>query len=158
MLNSSRGSLPEYQAHRQEVEQAAARVNARWGRHDWTPVELDLRDDFPRSVAGFSRYDVLFVNSLKDGLNLVAKEGPIVNRRAGVVCLSPEAGAYEELGTAVLPAHPYDLDQNATVLHEALAMPEDERRARAETLRRLATARTPEMWLDDLVSAARRAR
>jgi len=158
MLNSSRESLPEYQAYRQEVEQAAARVNERWGRRDWKPVELDLRDDFPRSVAGFARYDVLFVNSLKDGLNLVAKEGPIVNRRAGVVCLSPEAGAFEELGAGVLPTHPYDLDQNATALHEALSMPEDERRARAEMLRTLATARTPEMWLDDLVSAARRAR
>src|SRR6185503_10167553 len=101
------------------------RVNERWGRRDWKPVELDLRDDFPRSVAGFARYDVLFVNSLKDGLNLVAKEGPIVNRRAGVVCLSPEAGAFEELGAGVLPTHPYDLDQNATALHEALSMPED---------------------------------
>ena len=98
------------------------------------------------------------MNSLKDGLNLVAKEGPIVNARAGVVCLSPEAGAFEELGTAVLPAHPYDLDQNAAVLHEALSMPEGERRERADVLRSLATARTPEMWLDDLVSAARRAR
>jgi trehalose 6-phosphate synthase len=158
MLNSSRESLPEYQAYRQEVEQAAAAVNDRWARPGWTPVELDLRDDFPRSVAGFARYDVLFVNSLKDGLNLVAKEGPIVNRGTGVVCLSPEAGAFEELRTGVLPAHPYDLDQNATVLHEALSMPDGERRARAGALRALATARTPEMWLDDLVSAARRAR
>lgn len=158
MLNSSRESLPEYQAYRQEVEQAAGRVNERWGKSDWTPVELDLRDDFPRSVAGFARYDVLFVNPLKDGLNLVSKEGPIVNRRAGVVCLSPEAGAFEELAAGVLPAHPYDLEQNAAVLHEALSMPDGARRARADTLRALATARTPEMWLDDLVSAARRAR
>ena len=119
---------------------------------------LDLRDDFPRSVAGFARYDVLLVNPIKDGLNLVAKEGPLVNRRDGVVCLSPEAGAYEELGTGVLPAHPYDIEQNAAVLHEALSMPADERERRAEALRSLATARTPEMWLDDLVSAARRAR
>jgi trehalose 6-phosphate synthase len=156
MLNPSRESLPEYQAYRQEVEQIAARVNDRWARSDWTPIELDLRDDFPRSVAGFARYDVLFVNSLKDGLNLVAKEGPIVNRRSGVVCLSPEAGAYEELQSGVLGVHPYDLDQNAATLHEALTMPSDARRDRAVRLRELATARTPAMWLEDLVTAARR--
>ncbi len=154
MLNPSRESLPEYQAYRQEVEQAAAMVNERWGRADWTPVELDLRDDFPRAVAGYARYDVLLVNSLKDGLNLVAKEGPIVNQRHGVVCLSPEAGAFDELREAVLAVHPYDVDQNARALHDALSMPSDVRRERATRLRELASARTPAMWLGDLVDAA----
>lgn len=156
MLNPSREGLPEYQAYRQEVEQTVSRVNERWARSDWLPIELDLRDDFPRSVAGFTRYDVLFVNPLKDGLNLVAKEGPIVNERDGVVCLSPEAGAYEELRDGVVPVHPYDLDQNARALHEALSMPMDARRDRSVRLRALAAARTPAMWLDDLVTAARR--
>ncbi len=72
-----------------------ARVNDRWATRDWTPIVLDTRDDFARSVAGMQRYDVLFVNPVKDGLNLVAKEGPILNRRDGLVCLSREAGAYD---------------------------------------------------------------
>ena len=153
-LNESRQSLPEYQAYAQEVEQAAAFVNERWARGDWEPVVTDLRDDFPRSVACYARYDVLLVNPLKDGLNLVAKEGPMMNRRDGVVCLSPEAGAYDELAPAVLDAHPYDLDQTAGALHAALSMPPDARRDRATRLRELAGAHTPATWLQAQISAA----
>jgi trehalose 6-phosphate synthase len=154
MLNESRQSLPEYQAYGQEVEQAAAHVNERWARGDWQPVVMDLRDNFPRSVAGYARYDALLVNPLKDGLNLVAKEGPLVNRRDGVVCLSPEAGSYEELGSAVLAAHPYDLDQTARALHEALTMSPEAKRAQAARLRDLAAVHTPASWLWAQVNAA----
>jgi len=154
MLNESRQGLPEYQAYRQEVEQAAARVNERWARRGWDPVVMDLRDDFARSVAGYARYDALLVNPLKDGLNLVAKEGPMVNRRDGVVCLSPEAGAYDELGPAVLEAHPYDLDQTASALDTALSMPADVRREQAARLRDLASVHTPASWLQAQISAA----
>jgi trehalose 6-phosphate synthase len=156
MLNVSREGLPEYQAYRQEVEQAAARVNERWGRGDWEPVLMDLRDDFPRSVAGYIRYDALLVNPIKDGLNLVAKEGPIVNRRDGVVCLSTEAGAYDELEPAVLAVHPYDLDQTAGALHTALTMPPPEKREQASRLRDLASAVTPASWLQHLINTATR--
>jgi trehalose 6-phosphate synthase len=155
LVYASREGLPDYLAYRQEVEQAAALVNERWSTDGWQPVVLDTRDDFARSIAGLMRYDVLLVNPVKDGLNLVAKEGPLVNRRDGVVCLSPEAGAFDELGDAVVPAQPYDLVQTAEALHAALTMPADERRARAERLRTLAAARTPSAWLDDLVAAAR---
>ncbi|MGH9032450.1 MAG: alpha,alpha-trehalose-phosphate synthase (UDP-forming) [Acidimicrobiia bacterium] len=155
LVYASREGLPEYLAYRQEVEQAAARVNERWATGDWQPIVLDTRDDFARSIAGLLRYDVLLVNPVKDGLNLVAKEGPLVNRRDGVVCLSPEAGAFDELGDAVLPVHPYDLVHTADALHAALTMPADERRERAERLRALAGARTPTDWLDDQVRAAR---
>jgi trehalose 6-phosphate synthase len=153
MLNASREGLPEYQAYRQEVEQAAARVNDRWARRDWEPVLMDLRDDFPRSVAGYLGYDALLVNPIKDGLNLVAKEGPLVNRRDGVVCLSTEAGAYDELQSAVLAVHPYDLDQTAGALHAALTMPDEARRDQATRLRDLASAVTPASWLQELINA-----
>jgi trehalose 6-phosphate synthase len=101
------------------------------------------------------RYDALLVNPIRDGLNLVAKEGPLVNRRDGVVCLSREAGAFDELRDGVLAVHPYDLGQTAAALHDALTMPEDERRHRADRLRTLAAARTPADWLDDQLRAAR---
>lgn len=147
MFNPSRESLPEYLAYRTETEQAAARVNDRWSTRGWDPVVLDTRDDYARSVAGLARYDVLVVNPLRDGLNLVAKEGPLVNRRAGVLCLSPEAGAYDELHEAALRMHPYDLDQAAGALHAALSMPADERARRAERLRALSRAHHPGTWL-----------
>jgi trehalose 6-phosphate synthase len=100
------------------------------------------------------RYDVLLVNALRDGLNLVAKEGPVVNRRDGVLCLSPEAGAYDELKTAALRVHPYDIEQCAGALDDALSMPLDERAGRASKLRALATMRSPGDWLADLVRHA----
>jgi trehalose 6-phosphate synthase len=151
MLNSTREDRAEYLAYRDEVDQAAARVNERWGNEGWRPVVVDTRDDFPRNVAGLERYDVLLVNPLKDGLNLVAKEGPILNQRDGVVCLSRDAGAYDELAGAVLPVHPFDLDQTAAALHAALSMPTDERRAQAAQLRVLSEARAPSDWLADLM-------
>jgi len=155
MLNRSRSNLAEYLAYEQEVDQAAERVNERWATPDWQPVVVDTRDDYERTIAGFTRYDALLVNPVKDGLNLVAKEGPLVNRRAGVVVLSPEAGAYDELRDAVLPVHPYDIEQGADALHRALSMPADEREPRASALRDLAARHTPRTWLDQLLTHAR---
>ena len=150
-------NLAEYLAYEQEVDQAAARVNERWGTSDWQPVVVDTRDDYQRTIAGFSRYDVLVVNPMKDGLNLVAKEGPLVNRREhGVVVLSPEAGVYDELHEPVVSIHPYDIEQGAAALHRALTMPAGEARAAArQRLRELAVVHTPESWLRDLLSHAR---
>ncbi len=155
MLYRSRESLPEYLAYTNEVEQVVARVNERWQTRDWTPILLDERDDFPRSIAAMQRYDVLVVNPIKDGLNLVAKEGPAVNQRDGLLCLSREAGAWEELRDAAIAMHPYDLEDAAAALDTALATPLDERATIAKHLRGLATARTPSHWVDDLVEHAR---
>jgi trehalose 6-phosphate synthase len=154
MLYMSRAGLAEYLAYGNEVEQTASRVNERFATGDWQPIVLDLRDDFTRSVAGLQRYDVLLVNPIKDGLNLVAKEGPLLNRRDGVLCLSSEAGAYDELAPAVERVHPYDIEQMAGALARALDMTGEERAARAARLRALAAARTPADWLADLLAQA----
>jgi trehalose 6-phosphate synthase len=154
MLYPTRQGRAEYLAYANEVEQCVARVNDRWATRDWTPIILDDRDDFERSVAGMQRYDVLFVNPIRDGLNLVAKEGPIVNRRDGVLCLSPEAGAYDEMAEGAIPVHPYDIEQAAGALDTALSMPFDERESRAKLLRSLALRRNPSDWLRDLISNA----
>ena len=154
MVYPSRQRLDAYRAYASEVYDVVGRVNERWSTRDWTPIVLDDRDDFARSVAGMLRYDVLFVNPLRDGLNLVAKEGPASNRRDGVLCLSPEAGAFDELAPAVVATHPYDIEQAAGALDEALSMPLDERATRASRLWELATAHTPATWLADLVRHA----
>jgi trehalose 6-phosphate synthase len=153
-LTSSRQTLPEYLAYTNEVEQAAARVNERWATRDWQPVVLDAQDDYPRTVAALTRSDVLLVNPLKDGLNLVAMEGALLNDRDGVVCLSRDAGAWDLLGESALPVHPYDLEQTASAMHQALSMPAKERQQRAARLRELTAARTPRDWLDDQLRAA----
>lgn len=156
-LYASREGLADYLVYRQEVEQAVARVNERWATDDWSPVLLDTRDDVARSIAGLVRADVLLVNPIRDGLNLVAKEGPLVSARDAVLCLSREAGAFDELGEAALEVHPYDIEQTAHALHTALAMGREERRRRAERLRELAALHTPATWLAAQLEQAERA-
>ncbi|MGH9037671.1 MAG: trehalose-6-phosphate synthase, partial [Acidimicrobiia bacterium] len=150
----SRENLPEYLAYRQEVEQAAGRVNERWGTADWQPVILDTNDDYPTSIAALGGYDVLMVNAVRDGLNLVSKEGPLLNRRGGVLCLSRGAGSFDELGPGAVEIHAFDVLQGASALHTALSMPAAERAARAQQLKELAGARTPALWLEDLLAHA----
>ena len=154
----SREGLPEYLAYRQEVETLAARINTQWGVPGWTPIVLDTSDNFPRSVAALQRYDLLLVNPVRDGLNLVAKEGPLLNVRNGVLALSREAGAWEELGGVALEVNPFDVAGTADVLAAALAMDDEDRATHAAALRKLAASRSPRDWLDDQLAAARSAR
>jgi trehalose 6-phosphate synthase len=97
---------------------------------------------------------VLLVNPIRDGLNLVASEGALVNDRDAVLALSPEAGSWERLGEAALRTPPFDVAGTAAVLHHAITLPADERSAKARRLRALAEARTPAHWLDDQLAAA----
>ena len=149
----SREGLPEYLAYRQEVERVVGRINERWRTADWTPVLLDTSDDFPRSIAGLRRYDALLVNPIRDGLNLVAKEGPLVNEQDGVLLLSPEAGAWAELGHAAFQANPFDVSGTADTLHEVLSLAPDERKRRARMLREAAEGRGPADWLADQLAS-----
>jgi trehalose 6-phosphate synthase len=150
----SRLGVPAYARYRHEVEATADAVNARWGTSEWTPVELLTDDDYPRSLAALRRYDVLLVNPVRDGLNLVAKEGPMVNEHHGQLVLSTEAGAWSELLGAADGISPFDVEATALALEAALDRDGDERRARADLLRRSAAARTPSDWLDDQLRAA----
>ena len=109
----SREGLADYLAYRTEVEHTVTRINDAWASEDWTPIVLDVADDRDRSVAALSRYDVLLVNPIRDGLNLVAKEGPLVNTTDGVVVLSREAGAWEELYPAAVGVNPFDVTGTA---------------------------------------------
>jgi trehalose 6-phosphate synthase len=150
---ASRSTLPEYLAYGAEVEQAARRVNDTWGTDDWAPIILDVADDPGRSIAALMRYDVLLVNPLRDGLNLVAKEGPIVNTTDGVLALSREAGAFAELHPEALEINPFDVTGTAGVLLRALDMEPTERTRRAEALRTLVSRRKPGDWLADQLAA-----
>ena len=102
---------------------------------NWLPIDLRIEDNFPRSVAAYKQFDVLFVNAIFDGLNLVAKEAPLVNTQDGSVVLSENAGAYEEIGSWTLTINPFDVAAQAEALHEALEMRVDERRGRLDAIR-----------------------
>ena len=152
----SRQGVPAYARYRDEVEAAIAAVNDRWGTPTWTPIHAELDDDYPRSIAALRLADVVLVNPVRDGLNLVAKEAPLVNERDAVVVLSHEAGAWDEVGDATLGINPFDVAATAHALHRALELPADERRALAERLRSRVEARTPADWLTDQRRAADR--
>lgn len=154
-LNPSRESLPEYRAYRAEVEAIAARVNDEWARDDWEPIIVDTGDDFPGAVASLQRADVILVNPVRDGLNLVAMEGPLLSERDAVLCLSREAGAHDLLGAASVSVEPFDVTQTAGALDEALTMDPAERRQRAKQLRETAQSFPASAWLDELVNRAR---
>jgi trehalose 6-phosphate synthase len=151
---SSRESLPEYLAYRTEVEHVVARVNERWGARGYTPVVLDLEDDFAATVAALRRYDMLLVNPIRDGLNLVAMEGPAVNERDGVLVLSREAGAYDDLADVAVGINPFDVTGTAAAMASGLSMSDAERRVRAAELRRRARSRIPAHWLAEVRNAA----
>jgi trehalose 6-phosphate synthase len=131
LLDPSRQEIPEYAAHLAAIEAAGAALSQRF------PGALDLRlaDDFPASVAAYKQADVVLVNPVCDGLNLVAKEAPLVNARDGALVLSRNAGAYEELAPWVVGVDPYDIGEQADALAEALALPSEERRRRLDAIR-----------------------
>jgi trehalose 6-phosphate synthase len=150
----SRQTLADYLGYATEVTSLVDRLNAKWGTPSWTPIHIDATDNFPASVAGLRRYDALLVNPVRDGLNLVAKEGSAVNERDGVLVLSRESGVWDELGPWSLELNPFDTSATADALHQALSMPADERAERATGLREAAQRRRASDWLADQLTAA----
>jgi trehalose 6-phosphate synthase len=154
----SREGLADYLAYGTDVAHTAARINHAYGTGGWTPVVLSVEDDRARSLAALSLSDVLLVNPVRDGLNLVAKEGPLLNGADGVLVLSHEAGAWEELslpgtGAGALGVNPFDVVGTAEALHEALSMPGSERARRAGALRHVVRGRTAADWWADQLAA-----
>ena len=158
LVYPSRQGLADYLAYGAEVTYTAERINHAWGTANGTPVVLHVEDDRPRSLAALTISDVLLVNPVRDGLNLVAKEGALLNGADGVLVLSREAGAWEELSEAALGVNPFDVSATADALHQALSMDAAERRRRGDLLRSLVLARNAADWLDDQLAAARAAR
>jgi trehalose 6-phosphate synthase len=153
LLDPSRQDIPDYAEYLGAIQRAARAVNDRFQGNGWTPIDLQVRDDFPQTVAAYKQYDVLLVNAIYDGLNLVAKEGPLVNERSGVLVLSENAGAYAELEPWVLAVNPFDVAGQAEALHRALEMPEDERRARIEAIRARVREHDLAAWIDAQLAA-----
>ncbi|HUF00411.1 MAG TPA: trehalose-6-phosphate synthase [Anaerolineales bacterium] len=147
LLVPSRLGVSEYENYLDEVMGIAGRVNAKYGGNGWEPIRVLVEENYPQAVAGLQIYDVLLVNSIADGMNLVAKEGPVVNRRDGVLVLSERTGAYQQLESGVLVVSPLDIYGTAEALHRALTMPRQERQERTEHLRSLIEPQDIVDWL-----------
>jgi trehalose 6-phosphate synthase len=139
-LQPSRQDVPEYSTYLASIGAVVAQVNARHARGLWVPIHLRIQENLPFAVAAYSTCDVLMVNAVADGMNLVAKEAPIVNTRDGVLALSENTGAFEELGDYAVALHPFDIQQQADALYEALTRDPERRkrdlRAAADVVRR----------------------
>jgi trehalose 6-phosphate synthase len=147
LLDPSRQDIPEYAEYLGAIQRAARRVNDRFQQEGWTPIDLRIEDNFLETVAAYKQFDVLLVNAIFDGLNLVAKEAPLVNERDGVLVLSENAGSHEELGEWALTVNPFDVEGQAEAIYAALMMPRDERRARLEAIRTHVRSSDVSDWL-----------
>jgi trehalose 6-phosphate synthase len=147
LLVPSRMDVDEYKVYLDNIMATAGRVNATYGDSEWEPVRVLVGDSYPRAVAAMQLYDVLLVNAIVDGMNLVAKEGPILNTRDGVLILSERAGARQQLEAGALIVSPCDVYATAEALHQALSMSPEERRTRAQQLCELVEREDITAWL-----------
>ncbi|MGW7817322.1 alpha,alpha-trehalose-phosphate synthase (UDP-forming) [Streptomyces puniciscabiei] len=149
----SRQDLAVYRDYTAAVQRVAEEINSAYGTPGWTPVVLHVKDDFARSLAAYRLADVALVNPIRDGMNLVAKEVPVVSDQGCALVLSREAGAYEELGPHAFAVNPYDVLETARALHAALSLPPEERADRTKRLAAAATALPPAQWFLDQLRA-----
>ena len=146
-LQPSRQDIDDYRAYLGSVLSVAARVNRAYSRGNWTPIRVEIEDNMDRAIAAYRNFDVLLVNPIYDGMNLVAKEGPLCNRRNGVLVLSENAGSHEELGTFALTVNPFDVDETAQALHIGLMMDPRQRKARITHIRETVRTNDITRWI-----------
>jgi trehalose 6-phosphate synthase len=146
-LVPSRMEVAEYQDYLDELMAAAGRVNAKYGDSEWEPVRVMVGENYDRAIAALQRYDILLVNSIADGMNLVAKEGPIVNQMDGVVILSERTGARQQLEEGAIVISPCDIYATAQAMHRGLAMNRDDRKWRADRLKKIIAENDINAWM-----------
>jgi trehalose 6-phosphate synthase len=149
----SRHDLPEYREYTARVQRMASEISEEFSTEDWDPLILQVDDDYPRSLAAYRLADVLLVNPIRDGMNLVAKEGPVLSDHGCALVLSRESGAAAELSGDALIINPFDISATARALHQALEMPDTERKRRSAALAKAAAALPPSQWLADQLAA-----
>jgi trehalose 6-phosphate synthase len=148
LLDPSRQDIPEYSEYLAAIQRQARAVNDRFQQEGWLPVDLRIDDNFLEAVAAYKQFDVLLVNAIFDGLNLIAKEAPLVNERDGVLILSENAGVHEELGDWALTVNPFDVAGQAEAIHQALHMDPAERARRSAAIKAYVRAHDLEAWIE----------
>jgi trehalose 6-phosphate synthase len=156
LLQPSREDVAQYAAYLEKIRRLVADINLKHGTDDWQPIDLDLEGDFDQVVAAYKLFDVLVVNAVFDGMNLVAKESVLVNEHDGVLALSENTGAFEELGKLAVTLHPFDIQQQADALFDALTMDAEERRERMEACAAIVRENDIAKWLREQLRDVRR--
>ena len=148
LFQPSREDVEEYVEYRRRVMETVAEINTKHGNTDWMPIDVRIQDNYPLALAAYKHYDALMVNAIFDGMNLVAKEGAILNWRQGVLILSENTGAYEELGAFAVGVNPFDMEEQAEAIHRALTMPATEKRLRSEQIVEVVERNSIEKWVN----------
>jgi trehalose 6-phosphate synthase len=146
-LVPSRTHIRQYQRYIEEIDAAVKHINDKYRKGDWEPVQVYYENNYIQAIAGMRLYNVLLVNSVIDGMNLVAKEGPVVNQRDGVLVLSEAAGAYEQLRVGALPVAPADVEGTSRALYQALTMSAAECKERATAMCEIIEREDITAWL-----------
>jgi trehalose 6-phosphate synthase len=151
--NPSREDLPAYREYTARVERLASDVDDEFRTDDWTPLIFEIGSDYPAALAVMRRSDVVFVNSVRDGMNLVVLEVLVLSERHPAVVISNDTGVAEVLGADALTVNPFDVSAAGEALHEALVMASDERAARAARMREAAVRLPPQEWFQAQLDA-----
>ena len=146
-LVPSRTHIRQYQRYMEEIKQIIEEINSTYGSEEWQPVSTFIENNYTQAIAGMKLYDVMLVNSVIDGMNLVAKEGPVVNTRGGVLILSETTGAHEQLAEGALSVSPADLEGTMQAMYQAMTMSTEEREHRAATLAQIIETEDITNWI-----------
>ena len=130
-LVPSRTHIRQYQRYMDEIQQVIQQINNNHGTNDWQPIVPFIENNYTQAIAGMKLYDVLLVNTIIEGMNLVAKEGPVVNNRYGVLVLSHSSGVYHQLADGAISVSPTDIEGTMEALHQAITMSAEDRKDRA---------------------------
>jgi trehalose 6-phosphate synthase len=146
LLVPSREKLAEYSVYENNVRNIIERINIQYRKENWQPIITAFGNNRVRALISLQYYDVLLVNPLIDGMNLVVKEGGILNKRSGVIILSRTTGVHDTLGDHVLSIAPLDIE--ATALYRALIMSPEERMSRGDKVRNILSNEDATQWFD----------
>ncbi len=148
LLQPSREDVDEYVEYRDKIMRVVEVINTKHGTANWMPIDLRMQDNFPRSVAAYKQFDVLMVNAIYDGMNLIAKEAGLINRKGGVIILSENAGAHEELGDYCISVSPFDLESQSRALYQALTMEKDDKERLAGKIKETVKLNDIHKWIE----------
>ena len=154
-LQPSRQDVAVYRDYLRLIRSTAHRINRRYGGGGWSPIRLDFGESVRKAMAALRNFDVLLVNPVYDGLNLVSKEGALVNRNNGVIVLSENAGSHEELHPHVLSVNPFDIEATADAIYRGLVMGVEEKRRRNEGARDVVRTNDISRWISRQVQDIR---
>ncbi len=146
---ATRENLDDYKNYRNAIKLLIERINWLYSSKDWKPIEEIFDAPYELVVAAFKNYDCLMVNPICDGMNVVSKEGPLVNETNGGMILSEQAGSYEELKDFVLNVDPYDITETSKAIYSAVTMDKNDKIRNSECLKDIIENNTINDWISE---------